>query len=104
MKEVYQHEYFKGYVRPDRPITTLIGLRKIIERVAKAKGFTLSPNAEKIINAKLMMCKEDLKKCPCDHASTSKRYCGSPTCVRETKEKGHCLCGLFILKNKKDEI
>lgn len=100
MKEVYQHEYFKGYVRPDRPITTLIGLRKIIERVAKAKGFTLAPNAEKIINAKLMMCKEDLKKCPCDHTPTSKRYCGSPTCVRETRENGRCHCGLFLKGDK----
>ena len=46
------------------------------------------------------LCKEDLKKCPCDHGQASKRYCGSPTCVRDTKEKGHCLCGLFLKGDK----
>lgn len=94
MKDRYQ----QGYVRKDRPITTEKGLRKIIKRVAEAHGFEISPNAEKIINAKLMMCKEDYKKCCCDHTPESKRYCGSPFCVHETKREGHCHCNLMLCK------
>lgn len=102
MKDVYQHNYFKGYVRPDRPVKTEVGLRKIIKRVAEAHGFEISPNAEKIINAKLMMCKGDYKSCPCDHTPDSPRYCGSPFCVAETKREGHCHCNLMLCK-KGDE-
>ena len=80
-REGYQHDYFRGYVRKDRPITTEKGLRKVIARVAEAHGFEVSEFAEKIINAKLTMCKED--------------YCGSPTCVMETKQNGQCHCNLF---------
>lgn len=100
MKDLYQH----GYVRKDRYVKTETGLRKIIKRVAEAHGFEISPNAEKIINAKLNMCRGDFKRCPCSHEAGSPRYCGSPFCAKETREKGKCLCGLFILKNKKDEI
>ena len=95
-KSEYQKQYIKGYVRKDRPITTEVGLKKIICRVADAHGFDLSHNADKIVNAKLMLCKEDYKRCPCDHTPGSKRYCGSPFCVRETKENGRCHCGLFL--------
>lgn len=94
-RKVYQEKYFKGYVRHDRPVTTEKGIRKIIERVAKANDFTVSENLDKIIRAKLMTCKEDLKLCPCDHTEDSKRFCGSPTCVKETKENGHCHCNLM---------
>ena len=94
-REGYQHDYFRGYVRKDRPITTEKGLRKVIARVAEAHGFEVSEFAEKIINAKLTMCKEDYKLCPCSREPGSTRYCGSPTCIMETKQNGQCHCNLF---------
>ena len=94
----YQHHYFRGYVRKDRPVKTVNGLLQIIDRVAEAHGFELGENKEKIVKAKLMMCQEDLKLCPCDHTPESKRYCGSPTCVKETRKNGCCHCKLFRRK------
>ena len=101
-KDIYQRQYFRGYVRKDRFLKTERGLRQVIDRVAEAHNFEVSDNKEKIINAKLMMCKGDYKMCPCDHRPESKRYCGSPFCVQETRENGRCHCGLFRVKGKEE--
>ena len=101
MRDIYQKHYFRGYLRPDRPVRTENGIRKIIQRVAEAHSFELSPNLEKIINAKLTLCKGDYKKCPCDHTPESKRYCGGSFCLKEIKKTGRCHCGLYVKKDVK---
>ena len=57
-------------------------------------------DVEKIIEAKLMLFRgKELIKCPCA-AQDEERYCGSPKCTQEVKEKGVCHCHLFEVKNE----
>lgn len=75
--------------------TTKRGLWQLLRTVAKKNNFTISPLADKIVAAKLRMCPEDLKRCPCDNKPDSLRWCGSVQCVTECENNGRCHCGLF---------
>lgn len=98
-RKEYNHSFMQGYIRKERKVLTEERLRTIIGRVCAVNDFELTDNAEKIIAAKLRMCKEDLKLCVCDRAPDSKRYCGSAACRRECRENGYCHCHLFKLKD-----
>ena len=65
--------------------------KHIAELYAKAKGWQLSPFADKIIK-RCLMCEG---KCPCD---TSRGYCPCSEHEKEIKEMGHCHCNLFVSK------
>lgn len=98
-------KYNGTYVGKNHIIKTEKGLRNLIKRlVERQEGVELTPNAEKIINAKLRFFKGgDLKLCPCDRGEGSKRWCGSVLCKKDLYEKGHCHCNLYRLKGNNDE-
>ena len=69
-----------------------------IKRMAKKYGFELK-NLDKILNAKMLLFKNDnLKRCPCD-SNNPKRFCGSALCIHDVVHYGHCHCNLFHLKD-----
>ena len=59
------------------------------ELYAKAKGYELTPCADRIINRCLNACKGC---CPCD---VSRGSCPCGEHEREIEEQGHCHCNLF---------
>lgn len=61
-----------------------------LELYAKAKGYKLSPHAEKIMNRCLNACGG---KCPCD---VSRGFCPCGEHEHEIMEKGKCHCTLFM--------
>lgn len=66
-----------------------------IRTIAKKNGFGMTDNRTKIEKAKIMLFKGgDYMRCPCS-ADDPERYCGSPKCINEVKEKGICHCHLF---------
>lgn len=80
-------------------------IRNRVRKIAKENGFEIK-NLPKIIKAKRMCFRDDdMMRCPCD-AQNPERYCGSPRCIADTKENGHCHCQLFWLplQNPKDEV
>lgn len=66
--------------------------KHVIELYAEAKGYKLSPFADKIINRCLTACEG---KCPCD---MTRGYCPCGEHQREVAEMGHCHCNLFLKK------
>ena len=66
--------------------------KHIAELYAAAKGWELSPFADKIINRCLTACNGC---CPCD---TSRGFCPCKEHVKEVAEQGHCHCNLFVQK------
>jgi hypothetical protein len=83
------------YTPKSKTYKTKEGLMKLIYSVAKKNNLLLSYSPDRIVNAKLRICKDDLKRCPCDNKPDSLRWCGSEKCVKECKENGKCHCGLF---------
>lgn len=70
-------------------------LESRLKTVAKRNGFIMTDNRLKIEKAKLILFKGgDYMRCPCA-ADDQERYCGSPKCTQEVKEKGVCHCHLF---------
>lgn len=61
-----------------------------VELYAKAKGYKLSPHADKIINRCLTACNGC---CPCD---VSRGLCPCKEHEREVAENGKCHCTLFM--------
>ena len=61
-----------------------------VELYANAKGYQLSPFAERIINRRLTACEG---KCPCD---VSRGFCPCGEHEKEIAEQGHCHCNLFV--------
>ena len=59
---------------------------------AEAKGWELSPFADKIINRCLTACNGH---CPCDQ---TRGYCPCAEHEREIQEMGHCHCNLLVQK------
>lgn len=58
---------------------------------------------KKITNAKILMfAKGDIHRCPCD-SRNSERFCGSPRCIADVNETGHCHCNLFWRYMEKDK-
>ena len=53
------------------------------------------PNFDKIVKAKERLGFD--VKCPCD-PSNEERYCISPLCLSDIKEKGTCHCRMWRLK------
>ena len=83
----YRHDVAKSFIV------------KKVNRIAEKNGFNITGNKMKIIEAKLMLFRgKELIKCPCA-AQDEERYCGSPKCIQEVKEKGICHCHLFEAKN-----
>ena len=73
-------------------------IRSRIKTIARHFGFEIK-NMNKIINAKMLIFKNDNPyRCPCD-ASNPDRYCGSAQCIADTVYQGHCHCNLFHKKN-----
>ena len=71
-------------------------LKRSLQRIAKKYGFEIE-NLDKIVNAKMLMFgryRQDGKKCPCD-ANNAERFCGSPRCIADIVNDGHCHCGLY---------
>ena len=66
--------------------------KHVVELYAKAKGYQLSPFADKIINRCLNATNGC---CPCD---VSRGYCPCSEHVKEVEENGHCHCNLFVSK------
>jgi len=66
--------------------------KHIAELYAAAKGWELSPFADKIIKRCLTACEGH---CPCD---VSRCYCPCKEQVQEVAEMGHCHCNLFVKK------
>ena len=66
--------------------------KHIAELYATAKGWQLSPFADKIIKRCLTACDGH---CPCD---VSRGYCPCKEHVQEVAEMGHCHCNLFVKK------
>ncbi len=64
--------------------------KHIVELYAAAKGYKLSPFADKIINRCLTACGGH---CPCD---VSRGYCPCGEHEKEIAEMGHCHCNLFV--------
>lgn len=64
--------------------------KHVVELYAKAKGYQLSPFADKIINRCLNATNGC---CPCD---VSRGYCPCSEHVKEVEENGHCHCNLFV--------
>lgn len=60
-----------------------------VELYAKAKGYQLSPHADKIIN-RCMACNGC---CPCD---VSRGFCPCGEHEHEIEENGRCHCTLFM--------
>ena len=72
-------------------------IKSSIQRTAKKYDFELK-NLEQITNAKMRFFKDKgYKRCPCD-ADNHERYCGSPLCLHDVVEYGHCHCNLFWKK------
>lgn len=65
------------------------------EKIAKYHELKLSEKAPNIIRVKEMLGVGI--RCPCE-PDNKKRYCGSETCVRETRLVGKCHCGMFLFK------
>lgn len=66
--------------------------KHIAELYAAAKGWQLSPFADKIIKRCLTACEGH---CPCD---VTRGYCPCAEHVQEVAEMGHCHCNLFVKK------
>lgn len=66
--------------------------RHALELYAKAKGYQLSPFADKVMNRCLTVCEG---KCPCD---MSRGFCPCGEHEKEIEEMGHCHCNLFLKK------
>ena len=66
--------------------------KHVLELYAQAKGYQLSPFADKIINRCLNACEG---KCPCD---MTRGYCPCGEHQKEVAEMGHCHCNLFTKK------
>lgn len=60
-----------------------------LELYAQAKGYQLTPAADKIINRCLNACQGH---CPCD---VSRGFCPCHEHVEEIETMGHCHCNLF---------
>ncbi len=67
--------------------------KHIAQLYAAAKGYELSPFADKIINRCLNACEG---KCPCD---MTRGYCPCGEHVKEVESMGHCHCNLFVKKS-----
>lgn len=59
---------------------------------AEAKGWELSPFADKILKRCLTACNGN---CPCDQ---SRGLCPCAEHAQEVAEMGHCHCNLFVKK------
>lgn len=72
-------------------------IRNCIKTVARKNNFDVK-NAESITRAKIRFFRgKNLKRCPCD-ADNPERYCGSPLCITDVINEGHCHCNLFWRK------
>lgn len=70
-----------------------------IKSIAKKHDFELN-NVDKILNAKMMLFKNDnTLRCPCA-AQDADHYCGSARCIADTVYLGHCCCQLFWSKKE----
>ena len=77
-------------------------IKSRIRVIAKNNNFEIR-NLDKIVRLKMSMFWDgDKRKCPCASGNKEK-YCGSEACINETKEKGHCHCGLFYKKDSTNE-
>ena len=72
-------------------------IKSKLEELANINGFTLSENADKIINAKLRFFGEEWQKCPCDR-DNNERFCCSQLCKADVRTTGTCHCNLFKKK------
>ena len=66
--------------------------KHVVELYAAAKGYELTPYADKIMNRCLNACNGC---CPCD---ISRGFCPCKEHVKEIEELGHCHCNLFKKK------
>lgn len=66
--------------------------KHVVELYASAKGYELTPFADKIMNRCLNACNGC---CPCD---MSRGFCPCKEHVKEIEEMGHCHCNLFKKK------
>lgn len=70
-----------------------------IKTIAKKYDFEIE-NMDKIVNAKMMLFKNDnTMRCPCA-AQDPDHYCGSSRCIADTVYLGHCCCQLFWSKKE----
>ena len=70
-----------------------------IKTIAKKYDFEIK-NMDKIVNAKMMLFKNDnTMRCPCASQDTD-HFCGSSRCIADTIYKGHCCCRLFWSKKE----
>lgn len=83
------------YIAKSKKYKTEKGLWRLLNSVAKKNNLTIGYTADRIVSAKLRICKDDLKRCPCDNKPESLRWCGSEKCITECKQNGKCHCGLF---------
>ena len=73
-----------------------------IKTIAKKYDFEIK-NMDKIVNAKMMLFKNDnTMRCPCDSQNPN-RYCGSALCIHDTIHNGHCHCNLMHAKKTLQE-
>ena len=67
-------------------------IKHVLELYAAAKGYELTPFADKIMNRCLNACNGC---CPCD---MSRGFCPCGEHQKEIEEMGHCHCNLFQKK------
>lgn len=72
-------------------------IKNLIKTFCRRYNFDVK-NADKIISAKIRFFHNgNVKRCPCD-GNNPDRYCGSPLCMHDILEYGHCHCSLFWRK------
>lgn len=66
-----------------------------MQKIAENSNLIDTGNMQKIANAKAMMFGlEEWTRCPCD-GNNPNRYCISPLCLKDIKEKGRCHCSCY---------
>ena len=74
-------------------------IKSLIKNIARKNKFDVK-NLDNIIKAKIRFFHNgDIKRCPCD-GNNPERFCGSPLCITDVINEGHCHCNLFWRKDE----